>query len=52
MFRRERHRLAKAQIKAFERTRRARPPLGFIGDEDQRLVGAPDEIGEEPVGRS
>ena len=50
MFRRERHRLAKPKIEAFQRTCRARPPLGFIGNEDQRLVGAPNEIGEEPVG--
>jgi len=52
MFGRKRHRIAEAQIEAFERARRANPPLGLIRNKDQGLIRAPNEIGKEPVGRS
>ena len=51
MFGRKRHRLAKPQIEAFERARRAGAPLGLVGDEDQWLIRAANEIGEEAIGR-
>ena len=51
VLRRDRHRFAEAEVEAFERTRRARPALALVGDEDGRLGGAPQQVDEGAVGR-
>ena len=49
MFGRKRHGVAKAEIIALDGAGFARAPFRLVGDEDQGLVGAPHEIGEEAV---